>query len=44
MEAGRSCHLGYVVGIDRIGQADAPHQHGTDVVVGDLDEVVEDRP
>ncbi|MGW3565888.1 HAD family hydrolase [Streptomyces sp. NPDC000941] len=43
MEAGRSGHFGYVVGIDRIGQADALRQRGADVVVGDLDELVGDR-
>jgi beta-phosphoglucomutase family hydrolase len=43
MDAGRSGHFGYVVGIDRVGQADALYQHGADVVVGDLAELLEDR-
>ncbi|MBY8856766.1 beta-phosphoglucomutase family hydrolase [Nocardia sp. CA2R105] len=41
MDAGRSGHFGYVVGVDRVGQADALHQHGADVVVGDLAELLE---
>ncbi|MFF7191738.1 HAD family hydrolase [Streptomyces sp. NPDC008222] len=43
MDAGRSGHFGYVVGIDRVGQADALYQHGADIVVGDLAELLEDR-
>ncbi|MFF4211301.1 beta-phosphoglucomutase family hydrolase [Streptomyces sp. NPDC001796] len=36
MDAGRSGHFGYVVGLDRVGQADALRAHGADVVVADL--------
>lgn len=36
MEAGRSGHFGYVVGVDRVGQADALRAHGADTVVTDL--------
>ena len=34
--AGRAGHFGYVVGVDRVGQADALREHGADVVVDDL--------
>jgi beta-phosphoglucomutase family hydrolase len=36
VEAGRSGKFGCVVGVDRIGQADALRAHGADVVVSDL--------
>jgi beta-phosphoglucomutase family hydrolase len=36
VEAGRAGHFGFVVGVDRVGQADALHAHGADVVVTDL--------
>ncbi|MFD8304649.1 beta-phosphoglucomutase family hydrolase [Streptomyces sp. NPDC059690] len=39
MDAGRSGHFGYVVGVDRVGQTDALYQHGADVVVKDLAEL-----
>jgi beta-phosphoglucomutase family hydrolase len=38
--AGRAGRFGYVVGVDRLGQADALRQHGADVVVTDLAELV----
>ncbi|MFD7710251.1 beta-phosphoglucomutase family hydrolase [Streptomyces sp. NPDC059785] len=41
MDAGRSGHFGYVVGVDRVGQADALRAHGADVVVSDLSELPE---
>ncbi|MET8784481.1 beta-phosphoglucomutase family hydrolase [Streptomyces sp. NPDC004589] len=41
MDAGRSGHFGYVVGVDRVGQADALRAHGADVVVTDLAELGE---
>ncbi|MFE8956438.1 HAD family hydrolase [Streptomyces althioticus] len=41
MDAGRSGHFGYVVGVDRVGQADALRAHGADVVVRDLAELGE---
>jgi beta-phosphoglucomutase family hydrolase len=34
--AGRAGHFGLVVGVDRVGQADALREHGADVVVTDL--------
>lgn len=36
VEAGRAGNFGFVVGVDRVGQADALKQHGADVVVKDL--------
>jgi len=41
--AGRAGRFGYVVGVDRAGQADALREHGADVVVTDLAELL-DRP
>jgi beta-phosphoglucomutase family hydrolase len=38
--AGRAGRFGFVVGVDRVGQADALHQHGADVVVSDLSELL----
>lgn len=39
--AGRAGDFGYVVGVDRVGQRDALKQHGADVVVSDLSELLE---
>lgn len=39
MDAYRSGHFGYVVGVDRVGQADALRAHGADIVVQDLAEL-----
>ncbi|MHB9857235.1 beta-phosphoglucomutase family hydrolase [Streptomyces sp. YIM S03343] len=39
MDAGRSGHFGYVVGLDRVGQADELYAHGADIVVEDLAEL-----
>jgi beta-phosphoglucomutase family hydrolase len=36
VEAGRAGHFGYVVGVDRVGHAEALSEHGADVVVDDL--------
>src|SRR5258708_34850089 len=41
VEAGRAGRFGYVVGVDRAGQAEALKAHGADVVVGDLAELPE---
>ena len=41
--AGRAGRFGFVVGVDRVGQADALAEHGADVVVTDLAELL-DRP
>jgi beta-phosphoglucomutase family hydrolase len=38
--AGRAGHFGYVVGVDRVGQAEQLHEHGADVVVKDLSELL----
>ena len=40
VEAGRAGNFGYVVGVDRVGQADALKAHGADVVVQDLAELL----
>jgi beta-phosphoglucomutase family hydrolase len=39
VEAGRAGGFGYVVGVDRVGQADELRAHGADVVVTDLSEL-----
>jgi beta-phosphoglucomutase family hydrolase len=38
--AGRAGHFGFVVGVDRVGQADALREHGADVVVQDVGELL----
>jgi beta-phosphoglucomutase-like phosphatase (HAD superfamily) len=40
VQAGRAGDFGYVVGVDRVGQADALRAEGADVVVQDLDELM----
>ena len=44
VEAGRAGNFGWVVGVDRVGDghADALRDHGADIVVGDLSELLED--
>ncbi len=42
VEAGRAGHFGFVVGVDRVGQATALKQHGADVVVEDLAELLDE--
>jgi HAD superfamily hydrolase (TIGR01509 family) len=39
--AGQAGEFGFVVGVDRVGQAEALHEHGADVVVQDLAELLE---
>ncbi|CAL9321697.1 putative protein [Streptomyces sp. SudanB148_2056] len=39
MDAGRAGKFGYVVGVDRVGQAEALYAHGADTVVADLSEL-----
>ena len=39
--AGRAGGFAYVVGVDRVGQAEALREHGADVVVSDLTELLE---
>lgn len=41
VEAGRAGHFGFVVGVDRIGQADQLRRHGADTVVTDLAALLE---
>jgi beta-phosphoglucomutase-like phosphatase (HAD superfamily) len=38
--AGRAGGFGFVVGVDRLGQADELRGHGADVVVADLAELL----
>jgi beta-phosphoglucomutase family hydrolase len=40
VQAGRDGGFGFVVGVDRVGQADALRAHGADVVVSDLAELL----
>ena len=39
--AGRSGRFGFVVGVDRVGHADALRARGADIVVSDLSELIE---
>jgi beta-phosphoglucomutase-like phosphatase (HAD superfamily) len=41
--AGRAGGFACVVGVDRVGQAEALRDHGADVVVTDLSELLEER-
>jgi beta-phosphoglucomutase family hydrolase len=41
VQAGRAGRFGFVVGVDRVGQAEALRAHGADVVVDDLAELLE---
>jgi beta-phosphoglucomutase family hydrolase len=43
VEAGRAGSFGWVVGVDRTGQADALSSHGADLVVQDLSGLLEER-
>jgi beta-phosphoglucomutase family hydrolase len=40
VQAGRAGDFGWVVGVDRVGQADAMRAQGADVVVADLEELL----
>jgi beta-phosphoglucomutase family hydrolase len=40
VESGRAGGFGFVVGVDRVGHADALREHGADVVVQDLGELL----
>jgi len=42
VEAGRAGSFGFVVGVDRAGQADALRAHGADTVVSDLADLLDD--
>ncbi len=41
VEAGQAGNFGFVVGVDRVGQAEALKTHGADVVVSDLAELLD---
>jgi len=41
VQAGRAGNFGYVVGVNRANQADALREHGADIVVDDLAELLE---
>lgn len=41
--AGRAGHFGLVVGVDRVGQAEALRSNGADVVVDDLSDLLEQK-
>lgn len=41
VQAGRAGHFGFVVGVDRVGQAEALRSHGADIVVSDLSEMLD---
>jgi beta-phosphoglucomutase family hydrolase len=41
--AGHAGHFGFVVGVDRVGQAQALAEHGADKVVQDLSELLDDE-
>ncbi len=43
VEAGRAGGFGIVIGVDRVGQAGALREHGADVVVSDLAELLDSR-
>jgi beta-phosphoglucomutase family hydrolase len=43
VEAGRAGDFGYVIGVNRVGQADALREHGATIVVDDLAELLDER-
>jgi len=43
VDAGRAGGFGFVVGVDRVGQADALRAHGADTVVSDLAQLLDTR-
>jgi beta-phosphoglucomutase family hydrolase len=43
VQAGRAGNFGFVVGVDRVGQAEALKAHGADIVVKDLVELLDVR-
>ena len=43
VESGHAGGFGFVVGVDRLGQAQALHDHGADVVVADLADLLEGK-
>jgi beta-phosphoglucomutase family hydrolase len=43
VQAGRAGHFGAVIGVDRVGQADALRENGASIVVTDLSQLMEGR-
>jgi beta-phosphoglucomutase family hydrolase len=43
VQAGRAGNFGHVIGVDRVGQAEALKAHGADVVVRDLAELLDEQ-
>jgi alpha,alpha-trehalase len=43
VQAGRAGGFGLVIGVDRTGNPDALHEGGADLVVGDLDELLDEK-
>ena len=43
VQAGRAGSFGFVVGVDRVGQARRAAAQGADIVVDDLADLLEDR-
>jgi beta-phosphoglucomutase family hydrolase len=43
VQAGKAGRFGYVIGVDRVGQAQALAEHGADRVVKDLAELIDER-
>ena len=43
VESGRAGNFAFVVGVDRVGQADALKTHGADVVVKDLSKLLDEK-
>jgi beta-phosphoglucomutase-like phosphatase (HAD superfamily) len=43
VQAGRAGAFGCVVGVDRVGQAQALREHGADIVVRDLAELLDEQ-
>jgi len=41
VEAGRAGGFGFVIGVDRVGQSEALREHGADLVVTDLAELMD---
>ena len=44
VQAGHDGHFGFVVGVDRVGQAEGLRERGADVVVTDLDQLLDVSP
>jgi beta-phosphoglucomutase-like phosphatase (HAD superfamily) len=42
VEAGHAGHFGCVIGVDRVGQAQALREHGANVVIEDLAELLDE--